>query len=305
MQAGVKEDECKISFGVAGWSYPDWSGYVYSRRVKDKLAFLAEFVDMIEINSTFYRIPDATISSDWLSRISHIQDFFFSAKLHQSFTHEHQFDSTHINTYCEGIKPLADAGKLQRLLAQFRYDFDYTHEHTDVLKRIRDAFAGIAPVVCEFRHVSWQQEEARSYVDQLSLSTACLDYPTASDSYTDDHIAGTGFAYFRLHGRNKAAWFDKKAGRDQTYNYMYSTDELQRIKQRVADVLPKSRSITVVGNNHWHGKEVANVLQLKSMMTGKKLKIPPALLKHYPQLSEIADYTESMTNTGDRGDSLF
>ena len=48
-----------IRCGVAGWSYPDWEGYVYPAGVRDHLGYLLRYVDMIEINSTFYRPPKA------------------------------------------------------------------------------------------------------------------------------------------------------------------------------------------------------------------------------------------------------
>lgn len=83
-----------ISVGVAGWSYPDWDGYVYPRREKDKLRFVAGYLDMIEINSTFYRPPDARTSESWLKRTADLPDFFFSAKLHRDMTHEGRFSPT-------------------------------------------------------------------------------------------------------------------------------------------------------------------------------------------------------------------
>src|SRR5260370_7369067 len=52
-----------IRVGPAGWSYPDWSGYVYpSRRTNGfhEAAYLAAFFDTIEINTSFYQplLPD-------------------------------------------------------------------------------------------------------------------------------------------------------------------------------------------------------------------------------------------------------
>ena len=47
-----------IRIGVAGWDYPDWVGTVYPARVRkgfDKLAYLTRFVDLVEINTSFYR----------------------------------------------------------------------------------------------------------------------------------------------------------------------------------------------------------------------------------------------------------
>jgi uncharacterized protein YecE (DUF72 family) len=51
--------EAAVLFGVAGWSYPDWKDVVYPRNCRDTLRAVAERVDLIEINNTFYRPPSS------------------------------------------------------------------------------------------------------------------------------------------------------------------------------------------------------------------------------------------------------
>ena len=46
-----------VYIGIAGWSYPDWEGIVYTSTRMDQLAYVSGFVDCLEINSTFYRPP--------------------------------------------------------------------------------------------------------------------------------------------------------------------------------------------------------------------------------------------------------
>lgn len=58
--------------------------------------------------------------------------------------------------------------------------------------------------------------------------------------------------------------------------------------------------MTVVANNHYHGKEVANALQIKSLLTGKKVEVPPLLKNHYPDLSQI-----SLDSGGETCDGLL
>src|SRR5918996_3256205 len=95
-QGGVRVGQDKtapdrIRIGPAGWSYPDWKGQVYPKpqpRGFDPLAYLAQFFDAVEINSTFYRIPDAKTTERWVARVAEHPDFRFTAKLWQGFTHE-------------------------------------------------------------------------------------------------------------------------------------------------------------------------------------------------------------------------
>src|SRR5919109_731050 len=81
----------RIRIGPAGWSYPDWEGQVYPKpkpRGFDPLAYLAQYFDTIEINSTFYRIPAATMTRSWATRVSDHPTFRFTGKLWQGCTHE-------------------------------------------------------------------------------------------------------------------------------------------------------------------------------------------------------------------------
>jgi len=277
-----------IYCGIAGWSYPDWEGYVYTTRSGDKLKFMAGFVDMIEINNTFYRPPDARTVESWIKRTAEFRDFFFTVKLHQDLTHGNSINEQTVQQFRSGLEPMAGAGKLRHILAQFKHDFQDNPVNRKLLEGISGSFAGMANITLEMRHNSWQTAEAISYLSSLPVSVANLDYPEAGNSF-NLRISPVGqHAYLRLHGRNTKAWFDKKAGRDETYNYNYSEQELAGIKERAVEIAKKSKSLTIVANNHYQGKEVANCLQLKAMLSGHKVPVPPRLREKYPHLKEIA-----------------
>ena len=277
-----------VACGIAGWSYPDWAGYVYGPGVKDQLRYVAAYVDMIEINSTFYHPPSERNSASWLRRTDVFPGFCFTAKLHQDVTHGGVIAPEMTRAFHEGFAPLTESGKLKHLLAQFRYDFadaPVTREH---LSRIRDGFGDLTALTVEMRHISWQQSDALAFLSALGVNVAVMDYPMAGNSF---NLAASGVgehAYLRLHGRNAKAWFSKGAGRDETYNYLYSKPEVQGIHARVLQIAKMSSSLTVVANNHYQGKEAANVLQLKSMLTGKRVPVPPPLEAKYPDLREIS-----------------
>ena len=277
-----------IYCGVAGWSYPDWEGLVYAGRIKDQLQFLARFVDMIEVNSSFYRPPAARTTESWVQRTGFKSGFFFSAKLHQDITHQGKLEGEMVRAFRDGFAPMVRAGKLRHLLAQFRYDFADGTAARDLLRSIRDRFADLAEIVVEVRHISWQSPDALGFLSSLGVTVANLDYPLARDSFQLEECRVGTHGYLRLHGRNRAAWFDKKAGRDETYNYYYSPHELKDIKARAEALASSFRSLTIVANNHFRGKEVANALELKSLLAGTPVPVPPGLLQEYPRLAEIA-----------------
>ena len=136
-----------VYIGIAGWSYPDWEGIVYTQPKMDPLTYVSGFVDCIEINSTFYRPPFERTCQAWLDKTAHRKDFFFTAKLHQSFTHEAKLDPEITRQFHKGLGPLLAADRLRSLLAQFRYDFADSPETRDHLGRIVAAFSGAFAVV--------------------------------------------------------------------------------------------------------------------------------------------------------------
>ena len=80
-----------IRVGPAGWSYPDWAGYVYPlRRPKafHYATYLAEFFDTIEINTSFYNPIRPDHAAQWIERVAANPRFVFTAKLWQRFTHD-------------------------------------------------------------------------------------------------------------------------------------------------------------------------------------------------------------------------
>lgn len=93
--------------------------------------------------------------------------------------------------------------------------------------------------------------------------------------------------YFRMHGRNREKWFSK-AGRDETYDYYYNSDELAGIKKRIERLVEAFEFLTVIANNHYRGAELANAIELKALVSGENQLVPEGILKTYPNLASIA-----------------
>jgi uncharacterized protein YecE (DUF72 family) len=275
-----------VNIGIAGWSYPDWKGIVYTEPKIDQLEFVSRFVDCIEINSTFYRPPFEKTTKNWLERISKKSGFFFTAKLHKSFTHEGKFDLEVVKYFHKGFEPFLEAGKLKHLLVQFRYDFDDNPANRKHLNRIADLFSEVFNLAVEVRHKSWESEEALKFLQELGVSVCNLDYPTTYNSFNLQQCTIGNNGYFRMHGRNVEKWFSK-AGRDETYNYYYNENELSGIKQRIDRLSKAFETLTVIANNHYRGAELANALELRCLLTGQRQPVPDGLLRTYPQLAKI------------------
>jgi len=287
----------KIHIGIAGWSYPDWKGIVYTQPKIDQLEYISRFVDCIEINSTFYRPPLEKNTKSWLERTSKKQDFFFTAKLHQDFTHQHIIDAEMVKQFHKGFEPMLEVNKLKHLLVQFRYDYEDKKENRQHLTKIVQNFSDAFNIAVEVRHKSWEAKEVLEFLDCLGVSVCNLDYPTTWNSFDLQNCTVGTNGYFRMHGRNEEKWFDKDAGRDETYDYYYDKDEIAEIKKRIDSLALAFETLTVIANNHYQGAELANAIELKALLSGEKQPVPEGLLRAYPNLAKIALRSEKLRDT--------
>lgn len=276
-----------IYIGIAGWSYPDWKGIVYTSAGMDELEYVSGFVDCLEINSTFYRPPAESNSKSWLRRTAAKPQFFFTAKLHRDFTHEGKIDPATVKQFHKGFEPLLQEGKLRHLLIQFRYDFSDRPDSRRHLATIVENFRQVFNLAVEVRHKSWEAPDALNFLRDLGVAVCNLDYPTGSNSFNLQRCIVGEHGYFRMHGRNREKWFSK-AGRDETYDYYYNDEELSQIKGRVEGLAGAFKTLTVIANNHYRGAELANAIELKALLSGQKQPVPEGLLKAYPGLARIA-----------------
>jgi uncharacterized protein YecE (DUF72 family) len=109
-------------------------------------------------------------------------------------------------------------------------------------------------------------------------------------------------AYVRLHGRNYSEWFDSD-NRNDRYNYLYKERELEGWKERIENVAEKVQTTYVITNNHFESKAGVNALELKAMITRKRVLAPPTLIQKYPELRKIADAADDFDD-GTRGPRL-
>lgn len=281
----------KYYIGTAGWSYKDWEGIVYPAKKGPNfhaLIFLAQFINLIEINSTFYRPPQFNISQSWIKRVGTFPDFFFVVKLHQVFTHKRKdFSQKDIDQFKFGIEPLSAHNRLAAVLIQFPWSFAETDANRDYLLRLFNVFSEF-PLALEIRHSSWSKPEFFQMLSEHKVSFCNIDQPIFKNSILPSAIStNPEQAYVRLHGRNYQNWFKKDAGRDARYDYLYAESELDDWVEKIKKLGEVSKKVIVVTNNHYRGQALANALQIKNKITGEKLDIPGDLVNQYPLLRDI------------------
>ena len=308
-----------IRIGTAGWSYKDWEGIFYppgmQRRKVHPLEYLARFFDTAEINTSFYGPLKPELGKLWSKRVAAINPkFLFTAKLYKAFTHSpiavmeptsaatiRPTDEDEVKTR-EGLDSLANEGKLGALLIQFPVSFKNTSLNREYLERLLRQFIEY-PRVVEVRDSSWDNAETLAEFARQNVAFCNIDQPVMGKSLAPTEHVTAPIAYVRLHGRNYDQWFDSD-NRNDRYNYLYKERELEGWKERIKNVAHKAQTTYVITNNHFESKAGVNAIELKSMISGKRVPAPPTLIRKYPELRKFADPAEDGENSGAQMDLL-
>jgi uncharacterized protein YecE (DUF72 family) len=292
-----------IFVGTAGFSYKDWAGIVYPSDLKTRqispLQYLAQFYDCCEINTSFYGPLRPSTGKQWCAWVNDANPkFLFTAKLYKAFTHSPlatveptsastlRFSSEDEKLTREGLDSLADQEKLGAVLAQFPISFKNVEENRAYLQKLIAMF-GDYRLAVEVRHSSWSDPAVLREFTRLGIGFVNIDQPLLGRAMRGTAHVTCPTGYVRLHGRNYQHWFAAKSTEDR-YNFLYTPDQLEPWKERIEEISEQAERTFVVANNHYLGKAAANATELKSMLSGKKVKTPAELVKTYPELVAFA-----------------
>ena len=281
--------DVSVRVGPAGWNYKDWEGTVYPAGLGksfDPLAFLADYFDTVEINSSFYSPPQPSASQSWARRVRNNPRFKFAAKAWQRLTHESKdADAAAIAADCEpvrqGMAPLAEAGILGALLIQFPWSFRRTDENLARLELLFRQFRDF-PLVVEVRHGSWHDKTVYEFLRQNRVAFCNVDQPVIGDSLRPGSHVTAPVGYLRLHGRNYKNWFREDAGRDARYDYLYSKEEIRDLTVLANKIKQSADETYVITNNHFRGQGLVNALDILEELDANPPAVPPQLAASFP-----------------------
>jgi uncharacterized protein YecE (DUF72 family) len=302
-----------IRIGTAGWSYKDWDGIFYppgmQRRKLHPLEYLARFFDTTEINTSFYGPLKPELAKLWCRKVAAVnKNFLFTAKLYRAFTHSPiaVMEPTSAATIRpsdederltrEGLDAIANEGLLGALLIQFPVSFKNTSLNREYLDRLLRQFIEY-PRVVEVRHSSWDDPATLAEFAQKNVGFCNIDQPLLGRSLAPTGHVTSGIGYVRLHGRNYEHWFADQGcdsdNRNDRYNYLYKPRELEHWQERIVTIAEKAQATYVITNNHFESKAGVNALELKAMISRKRVTAPPTLIQKYPELRSVADAADA------------
>lgn len=269
----------------------------------DRLPWYASQFEMVEVNSTFYSVPDPRMVERWCR--STPDEFTFDVKLHQLLSRHSTavkllppalqreaavdgkgkvqltpaLEEAMVREFTRGIEMLRAAGKLGVLLLQLSPAFSpRKHELTElapILSQLSDY-----RVAVELRNRNWTQgEHLPAMLDFLREHAAAL---VSVDAPTQDHftimppeleeITNPAIAYLRLHGRDAHAYTTGKTVAAR-FNYDYSDEEIDEVAQRARRLAQKAPEVHIVFNNNAHDYAPHAALRLRKAL-GQIAKAP-------------------------------
>jgi uncharacterized protein YecE (DUF72 family) len=311
-----------LRIGTSGWNYPTgrgtWNGVFYppakSRpKTFDELRYYAEHFDTVEVNSTFYGQPKASVTRSWVERTP--DNFEFAVKLYQKFTHPKMYEAVmrramhapeghdaavhallapngaDLDEFRRGIDPLASSGKLGPVLAQFPPSFKNADGSRAYLSQLLEALSDY-PVAVELRHASWSDAIGATLelLNGYGAAWVQIDEPKFRFSIRQNWLPNVkGFYYVRLHGRNAAQWWTHEKAEDR-YNYLYAADELKEFTETADAARRLVKKAYLYTNNHFSAKSVANAAMIKQQL-GEPLEgeYPPAFGEQFPDLATVVN----------------
>jgi len=227
----------RVLAGASGYSYKPWKGPFYPADLPDKdmLAFYASRLPAVEINNTFYRMPKASVLSDWAEKTP--DGFRFVLKASRKITHIHRLKD--VGDMLDYLLKSASAleNKLGPLLFQL----------PPYLKKDRErleTFLALLPEDCqaalEFRNPSWFDDEI---LDVLRNHRAALCISeTGDDEDGVPFVATAGWGYLRLRrddytDTNLENWAERLRTQPWSEVYVFFKHEDQGAAPKLAERL--------------------------------------------------------------------
>lgn len=289
-----------VRVGTASWTDPEFikAGW-YPPGVKDdaegRLRYYAERFPMVEVNASFYALPNVATTASWAERTP--ERFRFHVKAHQVISGHpsepgrlppplrelpyepdrkgrirkpsRELRDAVIDSLLEACGPLGD--KLGAILVQLP---PYVVAGAAQRREIARIVARLKPArtAVEFRHRSWAEPDERRATAELlgehDAAWVCVDAPRIDAKNVMPpivEVTSPGLAYLRLHGRNKGAW---NTGRTvaERFDHEYTAQEMEEWVGPVLDMAERAQEVAVVFNNNARDHALRNATRFTELL---------------------------------------
>jgi uncharacterized protein YecE (DUF72 family) len=292
----------RILVGTASWTDPgfvaDW--YPKGWPASERLSWYAEHFNFVELNSSFYAIPNHRQVERWCRQTP--QGFVFDVKLHRLLSRHATVPSmlpsdlrkqgqtkgaqvlltpalerAVAGRFLEEIEPFLQHKKFGALLLQLSPSFSPKAHRLTELDGLLEQLQSY-PVAVELRHRGWvengQFKETVEFFRRRRITLVGVDSPRDPHFMIMpgmDWVTHTQLAYLRAHGRDASRYISGRTVAER-FHYEYSDEELEEIAKRVTTLAAEAAEVHVVFNNNAHDYAPRDATRLLKLM-----------LKRFPQ----------------------
>jgi uncharacterized protein YecE (DUF72 family) len=272
----------RILVGTASWSDPAFVEHWYPKKMPagDRLGWYAHQFEMVEVNSTFYSVPEPRLVERWCRATP--DKFTFDVKLHQALSRHStpakylppklrrraevdakgkvtltsDLEEAILDAFQPSLSILRGAKKLGALLLQLSPAFSPRKHQLGELDHLIEMLRDY-PLAIELRNRNWavgdQVDSTSDFFRSRNVSFVNVDTP-ASDHFTImpaelNETTNRRLAYLRLHGRNAHAYITGKTVAAR-FNYDYQDPEIEEVAQRSKHLARAADEVHVVFNNN-------------------------------------------------------
>jgi uncharacterized protein YecE (DUF72 family) len=287
-----------IRVGTSSWADPGFVKEWYPPKLpaKERLPWYAQRFDLVELNSSFYAVPDRNTVHGWVQATP--PGFTFDVKAHRALSrHSAPADSLPpdlrelhgtpeleralAERLVEETAPLRDGGKFGTYLLQLTPAFSPRRHR---LEELDDLVAILGPhgLAVELRNRNWVDEERREptldWFADREVSFVGVDAPPGDNFQIMpplDAVTNPRVAYLRAHGRNAKGYLTGKSVAER-FAWQYSDEELEEIAGRAHGMAENAGEVHVAFNNN-RGDDAPTAAQRFRALLGQDVPEDPQL----------------------------
>ena len=286
----------EIRIGTASWSDPGFVACWYPKGLaaSKRLTWYAEHFNFVEVNSSFYAIPNREAVARWCEQTP--PGFIFDLKLHRVLSRHSTkpellppdlrkgvalrkdkialtpaLETAVAKRFLREVEPLAEAGKLWALLLQLSPSFRPKHHVLEELDDLFECLEGNVLAV-ELRNRDWvtgaKLEETLEFFRKRKISFVSVDGPESGHFMvmpSEDTVTNPRLAYLRCHGRNAEGYIRGRTVAAR-FDYKYAKEELEDLAERAVNLAQVSEELHVVYNNNAYNYAPVNAAQFREII---------------------------------------
>lgn len=250
----------KVLIGTSGWMYKDWAEKFYPPKIKDrdKLNYLAQHFNTVEINVTFYRMPKEKTFKLWHDKAEEFFPHFrYTVKLSKYITHRKKLilDDESKPFLREFIKRTRNLGKyagaiLLQIPPGWHADLDRLYKFLSFLTKYNRLLKFEPDLAIELRHQSWFNDETYELLRKYNTAFVVAN----SSKWPSEKVITADISYIRLHGP------------EELFASSYSHRELGAWKRFMNSHKDDVRKFYVYFNNDYSARAIENAKYLQKSM---------------------------------------